>query len=411
MQTFLGIPRAFTAWLKFFGPRFGMAILTIFLAISTPSCATVPVPAYVYHEGNTCNVDGSEHGHPDCLPPSGFYCSRSEVAPEQVAQSVPDPQYMAQGFSLFPSKDALGPAQPICPPNATRLVQEDELRNVKEGVAAIAKQIGSATANCENLIEQITHYPDGTFKRWYLEDPSKLGVVLDACAAELDAIPEIPTFDDPWLAMAAKDAFERGYGAGVDEVANRIFIIELAIDTIEMIVFPELVVAEMAMTKAIRASMASLRRVPIFIPGFADGFGAVVVFTPRAMKAMAKTAANAVTRGSSRVLARALKKVGKFRLVGEFCHHIVAHGDARAKAALAILDKFGIGVDEAVNGVFLPGFKSSPNPLGKVVHGNVHTDAYYKAVNKMLGKATSPEHARQILKLIAENLEKGIVPQ
>jgi hypothetical protein len=151
--------------------------------------------------------------------------------------------------------------------------------------------------------------------------------------------------------------------------------------------------------------------VPIFIPGFADGFGAVVVFTPRAMKAMAKTAANAVTRGSSRVLARALKKVGKFRLVGEFCHHIVAHGDERAKAALAILDKFGIGVDEAVNGVFLPGFKSSPNPLGKAVHGNVHTSAYYNAVNKMLDKATSPEHARQILKDIAKMLEKGIVPQ
>ena len=84
-------------------------------------------------------------------------------------------------------------------------MQEENLRRVKEKVNAIAKQIGAATANCEYLVEQLTHYPDGTFRRWYLLDPAGLTIILASCAAELDAIPEIPTFENPWLAMGARD--------------------------------------------------------------------------------------------------------------------------------------------------------------------------------------------------------------
>ena len=406
MQTFLAVSHGLIAWLRFYGPRFGLAILTIFLAVSTPSCAAVP--AYVYHEGNTCNVDGSKPGHPDCLPPSGFYCSRRQVIADPVASGISNPRYIAQSVTLLPSKAALGPAQPVCAPNSTRLVQEQDLKRVKEGVHDIAKQIGEATAKCEYLVEQLTHYPDGSFKSWYLKDPSGLNFLLDVCAAELDKIPTIPTFEDEWLAMAARDAFEKGYGAGVDEVANRLFVIELAVDAIEMIVFPELVLAEMAVTKAIRASMAALRRMPIFVPGAVNG---VAVFMTVAPKAVAKTVAKTVARGSSRVLARAMKLVGKFRLPGEFCHHIVAHGDDRAKEALGVLDKFGIDVDEAVNGVFLPGFEKSPNPFKKAVHGNLHKNKYYRAVNRRLEDAKSPADARRILQEIAEELEKGIVPE
>jgi A nuclease family of the HNH/ENDO VII superfamily with conserved AHH len=275
---------------------------------------------------------------------------------------------------------------------------------VKEGVHAIAKQIGVATAKCENLVEQLTHYADGTLRRWYLEDPTALGEVLDICAAELDKISTIPTFEDDWLAMAAKEAFEKGYGAGVDEVANRMLVIELAVDAIEMILVPELFLLEMAATRAIRASMASLRRMPIFVPGAMNGIG---VFMTVAPKVVAKT----VAEGSAKVLARAMKLVGKIRLPGEFCHHIVAHGAERAKPALAILKKFGINVDEAVNGVFLPGFEKSLNPLKKAVHGNLHKNSYYDAVNEMLKDANSPAEVRRILRDIALDLEKGIVPK
>ena len=58
--------------------------------------------------------------------------------------------------------------------------------------------------------------------------------------------------------------------------------------------------------------------------------------------------------GSARLLGRNMKLAGMIRLPGEFAHHIVAHGADKAERALAILQRFGIGVDDAVNGVLDP---------------------------------------------------------
>jgi hypothetical protein len=264
--------------------------------------------------------------------------------------------------------------------------------------------MGVIMARCENLLQQLTHYPDGTLKQWYLDNQASLGHVLNSCANALATVPEIPTFDDFHLAKAAKEGFEKGYEAGVDEVANQLLLIELAVDVIEMIVLPELVLAEAVLTQAIRRSVMALRRMPIFIPGAVGGVGAFVKLAPTAM-------AKAVARGSSKVLARAMKLAGKIRLPGEFAHHIVAHGDHRARDALDILDRFGIKVDDAINGVFLPGFKKSPNPHGKAVHGNLHTDAYYDAVNNLLRGAKTRADVEGILRQIAHGLEKGVLPQ
>ncbi len=60
--------------------------------------------------------------------------------------------------------------------------------------------------------------------------------------------------------------------------------------------------------------------------------------------------------------------------------------------------------------MFLPGYKTSPNPLGKIVHGNLHTDAYYRAVERELLKAATKVDVEQILRGIALNLEKGLLP-
>lgn len=68
----------------------------------------------------------------------------------------------------------------------------------------------------------------------------------------------------------------------------------------------------------------------------------------------------------------------------------------------------GINVDEAVNGVYLPGYQTSPIPMGKIVHGNVHTDAYYKAVEATLTGASSKAEVIRRLRFIAWKLEHGM---
>jgi A nuclease family of the HNH/ENDO VII superfamily with conserved AHH len=98
---------------------------------------------------------------------------------------------------------------------------------------------------------------------------------------------------------------------------------------------------------------------------------------------------------------------GVARGIGETTHHIVALNDRRADRARAILKKFGIGIDEGVNGVFLPASTKSPNPKGALVHSTLHTNAYYDRVEFALTKAKTKADAIRTLKRIRETLLDG----
>lgn len=66
----------------------------------------------------------------------------------------------------------------------------------------------------------------------------------------------------------------------------------------------------------------------------------------------------------------------------------------------AILQRFGIGVDNAANGLFMPGG----------VHARIHTNAYFEAVNEALGQATTREEAVRALNTIREGIIRGTFP-
>ncbi|GAB4568541.1 MAG: hypothetical protein Tsb0020_22070 [Haliangiales bacterium] len=120
----------------------------------------------------------------------------------------------------------------------------------------------------------------------------------------------------------------------------------------------------------------------------------------------AKSAAS-VTRASRRALARALIAAGHMRPRGAAAHHIVA---VRAPAAARARDKLkqlGIGINEAVNGVFLPATRKSPNPTRAAVHATLHTNKYYQTVNSMLTRATTRAEAEEALRAIAQTLLAG----
>jgi transposase len=166
---------------------------------------------------------------------------------------------------------------------------------------------------------------------------------------------------------------------------------------------------EIALVRSVRRSMALLREMPVLVPlavdvAAMDAAGDGVIILMKVPRPIAKGSAVALRRNI-------LKAKRPAPLPGEFTHHIAAHGDRRAKLTVEILERFGIHVDDEVNGVFLPGYASSPNPLGKVVHGNLHTDAYYDAVFHRLEKATSRADVEQALRKIAYELEHGIIPK
>src|SRR5687767_3672913 len=80
---------------------------------------------------------------------------------------------------------------------------------------------------------------------------------------------------------------------------------------------------------------------------------------------------------------------GVMRPLQTAAHHIVAGGDRRAAEAKAILERQGIGINDAINGAFLPRFTSSINSTGAAVHATLHTNRYYSEVNRIVAGASS----------------------
>jgi RHS repeat-associated protein len=130
---------------------------------------------------------------------------------------------------------------------------------------------------------------------------------------------------------------------------------------------------------------------------------------PRAAGGVAN-ATGAVLPYSSRALGANLVRAGTSRPAQTAAHHIVAGGAADAAPARAVLQRFGIGIDEAANGVFLPSNLKSVNPTGAAVHSTVHTERYYRAVNQLLGRATSRQQVIQSLNYIRQRLLSGGFP-
>ncbi|MFG3001974.1 ricin-type beta-trefoil lectin domain protein [Streptomyces sp. NPDC048340] len=91
-------------------------------------------------------------------------------------------------------------------------------------------------------------------------------------------------------------------------------------------------------------------------------------------------------------------------------HHIVAGNSPKAASARAQLDKFGIGVNDAENGVWLPRSSSSPNPHGLSVHSKIHTNEYYTYVNDLMSGARNMSEALDVIGHVRRQLQGGHWP-
>lgn len=115
--------------------------------------------------------------------------------------------------------------------------------------------------------------------------------------------------------------------------------------------------------------------------------------------------AQTVSKASSKLLRENLIKAGKkVPNYPNAAHHIVAGNAKKAEGSRKILSKFGIDINDAVNGVFLPTQKGVSNG---VYHPSLHTDKYYLTVEQMLKQAESKEEAIDVLKNIATKLMNG----
>lgn len=103
----------------------------------------------------------------------------------------------------------------------------------------------------------------------------------------------------------------------------------------------------------------------------------------------------------SRTLARNIKNAtGVAKATEADAHHIVAQSDRRAVRSRLVLFGWGIGINDADNGVYLPK-KFSSEVAGlkdATAHENIHTDEYYFAVEvRLIDAGRESERGRQAL--------------
>ena len=82
-------------------------------------------------------------------------------------------------------------------------------------------------------------------------------------------------------------------------------------------------------------------------------------------------------------------------------HHIVAGNAQKASEARAILQKYGVDINDPANGVFLPTVKDTGSGA---YHPSLHTDSYYRRVTEYLSVASSRDDVIDILEEIASLL-------
>jgi hypothetical protein len=98
-------------------------------------------------------------------------------------------------------------------------------------------------------------------------------------------------------------------------------------------------------------------------------------------------------------------------------HHIVAGTAADAREARDILRAFPvcIGINDAINGVWLPRSNRTPasdNPLGRVFHNQTQTPSYYRHVTQLLRPPSvrgDRDAVRAVLSQLRRELKAGTV--
>lgn len=115
----------------------------------------------------------------------------------------------------------------------------------------------------------------------------------------------------------------------------------------------------------------------------------------------------------SRTLATNINKANKGQTRPDFtdAHHIVGRLDIRAVMARAILFNWGIAINDADNGVYLPRYLTTivPSLPNATNHQGIHTDAYYVTVTtRLLPIKNDPVAAgRSALRQIKADLVAG----
>ena len=129
---------------------------------------------------------------------------------------------------------------------------------------------------------------------------------------------------------------------------------------------------------------------------------------PLPARALVNALDSLVFKSDSEKLSDSLKGVGYTRPADTDAHHIVPVNAGKLDDVRAKLESFGIGRNDAPNGVYLPGVRGSE--AEGAYHRSLHNNDYYNQLNRDFLNVNSRQQALDTLNDIRSQLLNGTYP-
>jgi hypothetical protein len=192
---------------------------------------------------------------------------------EILGNERPDVRFLGQ--SSAPTRSPwLQPLPGVAyPPNCETLIRKAAKRDAARVSEDIGKRFGRAMGDYQSSFNSVGVMDAKRRMEILRKYPITFETLQIDLAQKLNAIPELPVYDDPEVAQAALEGFERGYGAGMDEAKRQALAIDLAWALAQSLCGNVACAVETAGIKALQLAVARLRAMPLFIPGATNGVG------------------------------------------------------------------------------------------------------------------------------------------
>ncbi|WP_232379957.1 HNH endonuclease [Polyangium fumosum] len=200
---------------------------------------------------------------------------------ERPRNRPPDQRYLGQTAPTPAPAPGMSAPCPPPPPGSTYEEQKVNLarRDAEEEARRTGERIGRAwgatlgkAAGVKDSID-VTYLGNFDYDIRDKPDAQVFEDIRTSLAKQLDAIPDLPTYDDERLATIAWEGFLKGYGRGWADAELKFAIVNALADTLLMVASGGAAALETAGARVLRVAQQRLRSMPVFLPSAAGGPG------------------------------------------------------------------------------------------------------------------------------------------
>ncbi|MDC0742038.1 HNH endonuclease [Polyangium mundeleinium] len=200
---------------------------------------------------------------------------------ERPRNGPPDQRFLGQTAPTpAPAPGMSAPCPPPPPGNTyeeqkVNLARRDAEEEARRTGERIGREWGATLGGAAEAASSLNRSVGGgrPFDVALWNNPAGADKMRADVARQLNAIPDLPTYDDEQLAKIAWEGFLKGYGKGWADAEAKYAIVNALADTLLTLATAGAGALETAGARALRAAQQRLRSMPVFLPAGAGGPG------------------------------------------------------------------------------------------------------------------------------------------